>query len=76
PAAAPAPEPPRRTSRALLATAGVALLVLVLVGAVLVNGALTRRSTTTALPRPGVSAPAATVSGCPHSGETQSASGA
>ncbi len=59
PAPAPMPEPPRRTSRALLVTAAVALLVLGLVGAVLVNGALTRRSATTALPRPAVTAPAA-----------------
>jgi S1-C subfamily serine protease len=57
---APPVAPQRRVSRALLATAGVALLMVGLVGAFLVNGALGRHSTTTAalLPRAAASAPA------------------
>ena len=52
-------EPPRRVSRALLATTAAALLVVGLVGASLVKGALSHDATTPqALPQPSISAPA------------------
>ena len=61
PVSLPPAAPPRRVSRALLATVAVVLLFVGLVGAVLVNGALHRNNAATAvpLPRPSVSAPAA-----------------
>jgi S1-C subfamily serine protease len=51
-------EPRRRRSRALLATAGVVLLVVGLAGATLVDGHLRRDSTTSAAVRPRPSLPA------------------
>ncbi len=55
--------PPRGRSRGLLVTALVALVMVALLGAVLVSGALTGRSSDRAAadPRPGVSTPAAPV---------------